>query len=134
MRPISVPWPKDVAAGDADYMLAMLELVLPAAVRFQPELVLVSAGFDSALGDPKGGLALTPPMFAFMTAQLGLLARGRLVLALEGGYSPPLVAACVDACARVLLGDAPPPLPALRKQAPHAAVVDLIARLKKLHL
>ena len=134
-KPISVPWPASVAAGDAEYLHAFLELILPAAFRFAPELVLISAGFDSALGDPKGGLSVTPPMFAQMTAMLSLVAnQGRVIMALEGGYSPPLVAACVDACVRVLLGDAPPSLPALTTQRVHPDAKALIEELKQMHL
>lgn len=41
--------------GDSDYMAAMVEVVLPIAYQFNPQLVLVSAGFDAAVGDPLGG-------------------------------------------------------------------------------
>lgn len=41
--------------GDGDYMAAMVEVILPIAYQFNPELVLVSAGFDAAVGDPLGG-------------------------------------------------------------------------------
>lgn len=41
--------------GDAEYMTVMQNLILPVAYEFCPELVLVSAGFDAAVGDPLGG-------------------------------------------------------------------------------
>ena len=41
--------------GDADYMAAFSQLVLPIAHEFCPQLVLVSSGFDAAVGDPLGG-------------------------------------------------------------------------------
>ena len=41
--------------GDAEYLAAFLEVVLPVATEFNPQLVLVSAGFDAAVGDPLGG-------------------------------------------------------------------------------
>ena len=41
--------------GDAEYMAAMTQLVLPIAHLFDPQLVLVAAGFDAARGDPLGG-------------------------------------------------------------------------------
>lgn len=44
--------------GDGDYMAAMLELVMPVSLMFNPELVLVSAGFDAAVNDPLGGMML----------------------------------------------------------------------------
>lgn len=44
--------------GDGDYMAAMLEVVMPVSLMFNPELVLVSAGFDAAVNDPLGGMML----------------------------------------------------------------------------
>ena len=41
--------------GDAEYMSAMLQVVMPIAYQFDPQLVIVSAGFDAARGDPLGG-------------------------------------------------------------------------------
>lgn len=41
--------------GDAEYMSVMQNIILPVAYEFCPELVLVSAGFDAAIGDPLGG-------------------------------------------------------------------------------
>ncbi|KAB0397172.1 hypothetical protein E2I00_004724, partial [Balaenoptera physalus] len=51
------PWPQ-VGMGNADYVAAFLHVLLPVAFEFNPELVLVSAGFDSAIGDPEGGYHL----------------------------------------------------------------------------
>lgn len=50
---INIAW-QDGGAGDADYMAAMLHVVLPIAYEFQPDIVLVSAGFDAAASDPLG--------------------------------------------------------------------------------
>lgn len=41
--------------GDGDYMAAFCQVVLPICYQYNPELVLVSAGFDAAIGDPLGG-------------------------------------------------------------------------------
>lgn len=41
--------------GDAEYVSVMQNVILPVAYEFCPELVLVSAGFDAAVGDPLGG-------------------------------------------------------------------------------
>jgi acetoin utilization deacetylase AcuC-like enzyme len=46
--------------GDAEYLAAFDELLMPVARQFNPDLVLVSAGFDAAEGDPLGGCKLTP--------------------------------------------------------------------------
>ena len=59
--------------------------------KFRPELVLISAGFDSRLGDPLGHFRLTDPDFAELTDVLVDIANrhagGRLVSVLEGGYN-----------------------------------------------
>lgn len=103
-RTVNIPWRRE-GMGDAEYLAAFDSLLMPIARAFDPQLVLVSAGFDAASGDRVGGMALTTDAFAAMTARLKTLAGGRLVLALEGGYRPALAAKGVTACARVLLGD-----------------------------
>lgn len=52
--------------GDGDYMAAMIEVILPVACQFNPELVLVSAGFDAAVGDPLGGTVYLLVEFCLM--------------------------------------------------------------------
>lgn len=42
--------------GDAEYLAAFLQVVLPIAYQFNPQLVLISAGFDAAVDDPLGGI------------------------------------------------------------------------------
>ena len=65
----------------------------PALAAFQPELVLVSAGFDARKDDPLGGLQWDDETFARFTRRVVSLAEthagGRLVSSLEGGYHPP---------------------------------------------
>lgn len=52
---------------------------MPIASSFAPELVIISAGFDAAEGDPLGGCSLTPAGYSAMTHQLMSLAHGRYV-------------------------------------------------------
>ncbi len=105
-RTVNVPWPS--GCGDAEYLAAFDRLLLPIARRFEPELVLVSAGFDAAEGDPLGEMHLSAAGYAAMTMRLQELSGGRLVLALEGGYNLTAIARAADACLRVLLGEDPP--------------------------
>ena len=82
------------------YVSALLGAVDEAARGFTPDLVFISAGFDSLLGDPLGGFTLELEHFARLTTELATRARqwcgGRIVSALEGGYAPDRVAqACV---------------------------------------
>ena len=100
---LNVPWP--AGCGDAEYLAAFDRILLPVAERFAPDLVLVSAGFDAAEGDPLGGMRLSSRGYAQMTVRLARVARGRLVLALEGGYDLEAIAAAAAACTRILLGD-----------------------------
>lgn len=71
--------------------------LLPAAEAFKPDLVLISAGFDSRAGDPLGQFLLTDTDFADLTELLMGVAdqfcEGRVVSLLEGGYSLPGLAA-----------------------------------------
>eukprot|EP00762_Andalucia_godoyi_P006756 ANDGO_00905.mRNA.1 Histone deacetylase 18 len=96
--------------GDADFYAVFTSIVLPIAQCFGPDLVIVSAGFDAAEGDTLGGWHVSPTCYAHITAMLKTLASGKLVMALEGGYDVEVIAECVDACLRVLLGEDPEPL------------------------
>ncbi|KAK9514654.1 hypothetical protein VZT92_025357 [Zoarces viviparus] len=106
---INLPWNKTMMT-DADYIAAFQQLLLPVAYEFQPQLVLVSAGFDAAVGDQKGEMCVTPQCFHVLTHMLMSLAEGRLVFALEGGYNLQSTAEGAAACVRALLGGACPPL------------------------
>ena len=110
---LNVPWNTGNgrrSIGDASYLAAFLEAVLPVATQFDPDLVLVSAGFDAAMGDPLGRCQVTPMAYALMTRYLSVLAEGRVILALEGGYNLKSIAECMTACGAALLGC---PLPRL---------------------
>ena len=61
-------------------------MVVPALQAFEPDLLLVSAGFDAAAGDPIGELEVTPEGFAALTA-LTLTVSERVAFVLEGGYN-----------------------------------------------
>ncbi len=79
---------------------------LPAILQFQPQLIILSAGFDSRIGDPLGEFRLTVANFGELTRLvLGAAAKvcgGRVVSVLEGGYSLPGLAAAATAHFREL--------------------------------
>lgn len=102
------------------------------AYQFNPDLVLVSCGFDSALDDPLGSCQLTPVGFALMTHQLAALAEGRLVLALEGGYNTEVMGGCASACVAALLGDCIGRLPAAGVVPQDAAFADIASARRHL--
>ena len=97
---------------DGDYRRSFTDLVAPVAERFDPDLVLVSAGFDAHRLDPLGGMAVSDEGFADLCGTMktlaDALAGGRLVLVLEGGYDLQGLATSAHACAEVLAGVAPP--------------------------
>ncbi|XP_013391785.2 histone deacetylase 4-like [Lingula anatina] len=102
----------DPPMRDADYMMAFRTVVMPIAREFNPELVLVSAGFDAAKGHPAplGGYELSGACFGHMTKQLMTLAGGKVVLVLEGGYDLPAICDASEICVKALLGDEVRPL------------------------
>jgi acetoin utilization deacetylase AcuC-like enzyme len=77
------------------------------AARIRPQLVLVSAGFDSHRGDPLGSFLLETEDFALLTRMVrdvaAVHADGRVVSVLEGGYNPKLLAECVEAHVQALV-------------------------------
>ncbi|KAJ3697970.1 hypothetical protein LUZ61_001675 [Rhynchospora tenuis] len=101
---INVPW-EHGRCGDADYLAVWDHVLIPVVESFNPDIILVSAGFDAAAGDPLGGCSITPRGYAFLLEKLKRFAQGKLVLLLEGGYNLSSIANSVLACAHVLLGD-----------------------------
>lgn len=86
---INCPFP--AGAGRREIVGAFRDRLVPAADRFRPQLVLVSAGFDSRVGDPLGRFTLTDADFAELTGIIREIADrhagGRIVSTLEGGYA-----------------------------------------------
>ena len=85
---INVPLPAGCA--DAEYLRVFRDIVIPAAAKFQPEWVLVSAGFDPHRRDPLGGMGVTEEGFGAMARHLlrhaDQFAGGKIAFLLEGGY------------------------------------------------
>jgi len=85
---INVPLPAGCA--DAEYLQVFQDVVVPAAEKFKPEWILVSAGFDPHRRDPLGGMGVSEEGFAAMARKLLTLAErfadARIALLLEGGY------------------------------------------------
>lgn len=85
---INVPLPAGCA--DAEYLRIFHDVIVPAAKRFAPEWILVSAGFDAHRRDPLGGMGVTEGGFAEMANRLLQVAEeytgGKIAFLLEGGY------------------------------------------------
>lgn len=103
---INIPLPS--GSGDEEYKTAMESTVIPAIERFEPNLVMVSAGFDAHRDDPLSDLQVTEGGFGEITrgivAASGKSAMGRVVSVLEGGYNLESMAASALAHARMLAG------------------------------
>ena len=98
-RIVNRPFP--AGAGRDEILGAFRTELVPAAERFRPQLVMISAGFDSRAGDPLGKFTLTDADFAELTGIVAGIARqhagGRVVSVLEGGYSRDGLARAVSA-------------------------------------
>ncbi|KAL4655619.1 histone deacetylase 7-like isoform X1 [Arapaima gigas] len=126
----------DPPMGDAEYLAAFRTIVMPIAQAFAPDMVLVSSGFDAAEGHPPplGGYKVSAKCFGFMTQQLMMLAGGRVVLVLEGGYDLTAICDASEACVSALLGVEVQPLPEdVLQQVPSANGVRSLQRVLQVH-
>jgi len=100
--------PLEAGSGDAVYEYAFEQIVVPAADKFMPELILVSAGQDGSIFDPLARLMLSAEGYRRMTRTMKNLAdkyaQGRLVCLHEGGYCPVYVPFCCHAIIEELCG------------------------------
>ncbi|KAI8969671.1 hypothetical protein BDB01DRAFT_855602 [Pilobolus umbonatus] len=127
-RTVNIPWPCS-GMTDADYVYAFRQVVMPVAEEFNPELVIVSAGFDAAVNDPIGKCKVTPAGYSQMTYMLKSLALGKMVIALEGGYDLNSIAVSAVACMNVLLGESPESID--EDLLPKKECIDTVELVKK---
>ena len=82
---LNVPVP--AGTGDSEYPRIFTDILIPVLQDFSPEFVLISAGFDAHYLDPLAGTELTASGFSTLTDLILEFADGRVISALEGGYS-----------------------------------------------
>ena len=103
-------FPLPPGTGDLGFKDVMDRLILPLLNRYQPEMVLVSYGFDPHWSDPLGHLQLSAKgygdLIASLVAWIDTACGGRIALFLEGGYDLDAAAACSQAVVAALLGEA----------------------------
>jgi acetoin utilization deacetylase AcuC-like enzyme len=104
----TVNLPLEAGAVAEDFQRVFSEIVCPVLRQFEPDLLMLSAGFDAHEHDPLGGMRLDAEAFAAMTMELRKVAeehaRGRLVAVTEGGYDLAALASCLDATIQTLHG------------------------------
>lgn len=93
--------------GDDEYREVFQKVLVPAADTFQPEFVIISAGFDAHRDDPLASMDLTEQGYASLTSIVASIARnysgGRILSCLEGGYHLQGLAESVDHHIQALL-------------------------------
>lgn len=103
---INIPWNDDIM-GDSEYLSAFFSIVLPCAYEFNPDLVLISSGFDAAIKDPLGRYKVSPSAYGHFIHHLLPLASGKLIACLEGGYNLDSISEASAHVVAVLLGYSP---------------------------
>lgn len=89
---------------DTDYLNIFHKDLIPNLKQINPDIILVSAGFDAGINDPLGGFAVTPTGYTNMVAFLKTLCPS-IVLVLEGGYNLQTISQSMANCVGVLLND-----------------------------
>ncbi|SZF03334.1 unnamed protein product [Blumeria hordei] len=129
---VNIGW-ADQGVGDGEYMAAFQRIVMPIAQEFDPDLVIISAGFDAAAGDELGGCFVTPACYSHMSHMLMSLANGKVAVCLEGGYNLSAISRSALAVAKTLMGEPPErmTIPPLNKDA--AYTLDNVRRIQAIH-
>eukprot|EP00118_Oscarella_pearsei_P005462 m.25134 g.25134 ORF g.25134 m.25134 type:complete len:911 (+) comp28746_c0_seq1:187-2919(+) len=119
--------------GDPEYLAAFRGIIIPILKQFDPDIILVSAGFDACMGHAPnlGGYMVTPSCFGYMTKQLMNVGNGKVVLALEGGYELKTICECSEICFKALLGEEIPPIPSDNfKSPPHERAIQMLEQCR----
>ena len=107
----SINLPVQNGSGEDTWLSLLEHVVIPAAEQFEPDLVLISAGYDAHSDDEHGGCDLSAASFAEMARHvrvLGEQAGAPVGAVLEGGYALDALVASVSATMEALAGDEPP--------------------------
>lgn len=130
--------PFGARAGDEAYSMALNDLIEPAMAKFDPDMILVSAGFDAHWQDPLAAAAMSLTGYAEMSRKIIAMAerycRGRVLFVLEGGYHFQALSHGVLNVIYALLGQDTISDPL--GQSPYSSpdVTKLLVQLKRLHL
>ena len=110
----TINFPMPMGAGLPEFATAFQQLLIPVLTQFEPDLFLISTGFDSHRQDPLGGLNLETDHYRALTEQVRYLAQDlcsdRVVTVLEGGYNLEILGDCAVATVLGLMEPDPTPL------------------------
>ncbi len=134
----TINMPLRAGHADASYKRLFEEIVWPAARRYKPDFIMVSAGFDAHWKDPLAGMRLSLDSYTYMNRELlkmaDALCEGAIVFVMEGGYDLDVIGHGMANLVRACLGDEdiPDPLgPAPGSKNPD--VETLINAVKQVH-
>jgi acetoin utilization deacetylase AcuC-like enzyme len=103
---INVPLP--AGTNDTGFIAAFEEILLPAALEFAPDIVLVSAGFDACAGDGLAQMNMSVDGFSMLASIVRSISKescaGRLAAVLEGGYNTVLLPLAIASVLEVFMG------------------------------
>ena len=134
-RIINLPLP--ARSGDKAFAHIAGQVLTPLAEHIQPEMIFISAGFDSHWDEPITALGLSSAGFLALSQQLVGLAKqycnGKIVFTLEGGYNPQNIASGVDAGLLALTGARSSPAADDRSPYPEPDIRSRLAQLLEWH-
>ena len=134
---INIPLP--AGSGDTEYQEVFEQIIVPAAMRFKPQLIMVSAGYDTHWADQLALMQVSVTGSAQIVKVIrGLadeLCNGRLVFSLEGGYNLRVLAASIKATFEMLLGNTTieDPLGQSPPRFEEPSIASLIRKIKEIH-
>lgn len=129
--------PMQAGMGDAEHAAIYEQVIWPAARRFQPELIIVSAGFDGHHADFLAMMNMSLRGYAHLTRELirmaDALCGGKIIFAMEGGYNTDVLSHGVRNIAHALLGEDEISDPFGVSGRGAGDIAPLISRLQTLH-
>ena len=133
---LNIPMP--AGCGDAEYAGVFQRLLVPAALAFRPEIILVSCGFDAHRADPLASMEISADGFLQMTRTLRALAEtvcgGRIGFVLEGGYAPTSLHEGTTSLLRGLLETAPPTVASPGIEIPEGTILRrIVDQVRAIH-
>jgi acetoin utilization deacetylase AcuC-like enzyme len=132
---INVPMPAD--CGDSEYIGVLQRIVVPAALAFEPDVILVSCGFDAHRDDPLASMNVSRDGYRAMSTIMRRLADtlcgGRIVFILEGGYSLAGIREGAEAVLESLTTQSVPATQPAVELTPGSTLYGLIDRVVEVH-